>query len=46
MRHLATLMLVRAGYRNPETGARLGFAEGRRPGTGVVWSEPVTLTVE
>jgi hypothetical protein len=38
--------LVRAGYRNTEPGARLGLPEDQRAGTGIVWSEPVTLIVE
>ncbi|MHC4861238.1 MAG: hypothetical protein ACYTDY_14235 [Planctomycetota bacterium] len=37
---------VRVAYRNLESGARLGFPEGKRAGTGIVWSEPVPLGVE
>ena len=37
---------ISAGYRNTETGIRLGFAEGHRPATGIVWSKPVVLVVE
>jgi len=35
-----------AGYRNSESGLRLGFTPDRLAATGVVWSEPVDLTVE
>jgi hypothetical protein len=38
--------LLRAGYRNGETGGRLGLAADRRPATGIVWSESVLLVVE
>jgi hypothetical protein len=36
---------ITAGYRNTESGARLGFPKGSRAATGVVWSKPVELVV-
>ena len=37
---------ITVGYRNYESGERLGFGEGHRAGVGIVWSKPVVLVVE
>jgi len=37
--------LITVGYRNYESGERLGFVAGRRAGVGIVWSKPVVVAV-
>jgi len=36
---------ITVGYRNYESGERLGFAKEHRAPTGIVWSKPVVLIV-